>query len=85
MIRIDKHKTVCEPKLQWPVPALACQLRNGTKPYAAYTGQYDLQLLRIQKRRPPYDRMQYLWGETPAKLLSQSEEAFGQNYGDLCQ
>lgn len=65
-------------QLQWPVPALACfgQLREWTKPYTAYTGQYDLSF-KDSKKAALYDRMQYLWAETlPKLLLSQSEEEF---------
>lgn len=65
-------------QLQWQVPAIACfqQLRDWTKPYAAYTGQYDLNFTE-PKMVALYDRMQYLWGETlPKLLLADSEEEF---------
>ena len=65
-------------QLSWSMPTLSCfaQLREWTRPYVAYTGQYDLSF-KDEDMASLYDRMQYLWGETlPRLLLASSEEEF---------
>lgn len=63
-------------QLQYAVPSLSCfqQLREWTRPYAAYTGQYDL-TFQDPEMAALYMRMQYLWSETLPKLLLASSES----------
>ncbi len=65
-------------QLQWQTPMLDCfaQLRDWTRPYVAYTGQYDLSFSDPQTAAL-YDHMQYLWGITlPKLLMADSDEEF---------
>lgn len=67
-------------QLRWPTPKIDCfeQLLDWTRPYVAYTSQYDLSFSDSQTAAL-YDRMQYLWGETlPKLLMAESDEAFDQ-------
>lgn len=53
------------------------QMKDYTKPYIAYTGQYDLEFAGDAAHKKLKGSMDKLWGDTlKALLLAESEEAF---------